>query len=114
MSSAKQAPKAPKTPGVMRAVLGANVRSLADHVFSASPDRIRELVRHSGVSRAQVYRILSGDTGATIDIIEQLALALDVQVYQLLVPNLDPDNPQVIKGASAAERQLYAQLARTK
>jgi hypothetical protein len=105
-------PKTPKIPGVMRAVLAANVRALTDHVFVAYPDRIKALVSASGVSRAQLYRVLSQDSGATIDIIERLALALDVQVYQLLVPNLNADNPQVIQGASAAERQLYASFAR--
>jgi transcriptional regulator with XRE-family HTH domain len=96
----------------MRAVLAANVRALTDHVFVAYPDRVKALVKASGVSKAQVYRVLSSDSGATIDIIERLALALDVQVYQLLIPNLDAKNPQVIQGASAAERQMYASFAR--
>ena len=107
-------PKTPKVPGVMRAVLAENVRALLAYRFELVGDKVRALASSSGVAKSTIHRILKCEVGATIDAIEQLALALDVSVYQLLTPNLDAKHPQVVQGASVAERQLYARLATQK
>lgn len=111
MNKPARKPKTPKTPTMLRAVLGRNVRELALKSYGQHSNALMQLAKHSGIGKSTIYRIVSEEVGCSIDQLQQLALALDVQAYQLLCPNLDIDNPQVISGASAAERRLYAQFA---
>jgi transcriptional regulator with XRE-family HTH domain len=74
-----------------RAILAENVEKLMRVSKSArrdlsSPHRLQST---AGVSKSQVYRILSGSMGATIDFLAELASAFGLQPWQLLVPKLD-------------------------
>lgn len=50
---------------------------------------------------------MAGKTGATLDNIESIAEAFDLSVYQILLPSLDVNNPQIVKGASKTEQLAY-------
>lgn len=101
-----------KIPGIMRGVLAANVMALMTQEFSERDNKPLALAKAAGLSLSSVQRTLSGETGASIDTIERIALALGVSPYQLILPELDVENPQVVTGASAAEKRLYADLHR--
>ena len=101
-----------KIPGIMRDILAINVKSLMDREFAESSSRPVALAKRAGLSLSTVQRLLSAETGATIDSIESVALALGVSPYQLLIPELSPDNPQVLAGVTAAEKRLYSNIRR--
>ena len=99
--------KRPKIPGFMRAVLADNVQRLMLLHYAQNSNRPKALSVDAGVSLSTVQRILARDVGASLDNIEAMATAFDVSVYQLLIPELDTANPQVVLGASETERRLY-------
>lgn len=92
----------------MRSVLAANVRRLMAHHFAGNSNPTKALATKAGLALSTVQRVLKGENGATLDNIESIALAFDLSAYQLLAPEIDPTNPPVIKGATEAERRLYA------
>jgi len=98
----------------MRNVLSENVNALMRLHFKESANRPLALAKAARLSLSTVQRMLSGETGATLDNINAVAEVLDVAVYQLLVPYLDPVNPQVIKGASPAEQRIYRLMQKSK
>lgn len=104
--------KTHKAPGIMRKVVARSVRKLMEHHFAESPNRPKSLAIRAGISLSSVQRVLAADNGANIETLEAIALALDVSPYQLLIPNLDVKNPQVVKGATEAEHRFYRAVER--
>lgn len=96
----------------MRAVLASNLAALMAREFAANDNKPMALSKAASLSLSSVQRTLTGEVGASIDTIERLALALGVSPYQLILPELDIENPQVVTGASAAEKRLYADMHR--
>lgn len=70
------------------------------------------LAKDAGVSLSTIQRVLSKESGASLDNIEAIAAAFDVSVYQLLIPSLDILNPQVVQGAVKNEERMYRQWKR--
>lgn len=101
-----------KTPGIMRDILAINVLALMKKEFPEEPNKVRALSQKADISFSSVQRLLRGETGATIDTIESVSLALNVSPYQLLIPELDIENPQTLQGVTAAEKRLYANIRR--
>ena len=105
-----------KVPSNLRKVIAENVNKLADKVFAEAenvPVAIAEASKTARVNplvKSTVQRIMAAETSATLEQLEGLAEALEVSVYQLLIPHLDPKNPQIAKGASRDERDLYERL----
>lgn len=102
--------KTPKVAGFFRVVVASNVTKLLDHHYSHLPtltQRQRALAKDAGVGFGTIQRIMQRKVGASLDNIESIANALQVQVYQLMLPNLDAKNPQVVKGATEAEQSVY-------
>lgn len=104
--------KTPKVPGFMRTILAGNVSRLMDHQYRDSSNRPMALAKDAGVSLSTIQRVLSKESGATLDNIEAIAAAFDVSVYQLLIPSLDILNPQVVQGAMKNEERMYRQWKR--
>lgn len=109
-----------KVPSTLRAVIAANVKARAKVQFKNS-DNIPVAIAEASAGaptnkliKSTVQRIMNGDdakakdkTSATLEQLEGLAYALDLQPYQLLMPNLDVSNPQVAKGALPGEDRAY-------
>lgn len=112
MRKMKGQTKRPKYVGFMRTVVASNVRALIDDHYKESPNKPKALAKATGLSLSSVQRVLSAEAGASIDTLEAIANAFEISVYQLVLPNLDPGNPQVVSGATAAERSLYAAFRR--
>lgn len=110
-------PKTPKTPGVMREVIAANLTKLLERdyaEFETITARQRELAKDAKVGFGTIQRWMKSENGGNLDTLETLAIHFDLQVYQLMLPNLDVRNAQVVKGADAAEQRLYANMRKHK
>jgi transcriptional regulator with XRE-family HTH domain len=73
----------------LRAVLGRNVAALRDARYSRLPHetaRNKALALAAESSVSQIQRVITGEVGASIDVIDALAVALDVSVIDLLTP----------------------------
>lgn len=84
-------------------------------------DNIGRILAHRGIDPAgaakllgvkpfQVRRLISADHAMTLRTLDRLAEAFCLEPYQLLIPGLDPGNPQVLRILSAAEERLYRAL----
>ena len=62
------------------------------------------------IDQKTVSRIKNAKVRVQIDTLAALAQAFDLEPYQLLVPNLNPKNPQVLRVLSPAEENLYRAL----
>ena len=90
----------------MKAIVGENVRAL---IKSNDADVDAACLR-LGMKATQVKRVMAGRHAITMTTLERIAAAYDLAPYQLLVPGLDPRNPQVLRQLSPAEAKLYAAL----
>jgi len=66
------------------------------------------LIRQPTVSRVE-RRVMV----PSLDVLEALAAGLDIAPWQLLVRNLDPNNPPVLREVSPEEAKLWLRLADT-
>lgn len=107
MTTGTRGPKRRKVPGFYRSILAVNVRALMELHYASESNKPKKLAKEADVSLSTVQRILAKETGATLDNIEAIAGVFDLTVYQLLVPELNIKNPQIIKGATKAEERMY-------
>lgn len=111
--------KTPKLPGFMRIVVAENIKALMVLKFPDSLNQPKALAdatgkpKEGGQSLSTVQRILKGESGASLDTLEAIADALDVSLYQLLIPALDTKNPQIVQGATEAEEKMYRRWRRS-
>jgi DNA-binding Xre family transcriptional regulator len=83
--------KKDKGPSLLRGHLAANVSILRDRhrryrVLSNATARNKALAKDADVSPSQIHRIIKADLGASIDIVERIATALEVRPQDLLTP----------------------------
>lgn len=88
-----------KSKASVRSVLARNIRALAKEKGKA----LNTWAELGGVSRAQLYAVLGRKTAPSIDWLEKLAEAMDVEPWTLLVP---PDSPP--RAASPKRRRKRA------
>ena len=62
------------------------------------------------IDQTTVGRILKQKHKVTMTTLAALADACGVEPYQMLIPGLNPGNPQVLRALSAAEERLYKAL----
>jgi hypothetical protein len=108
----EKGPKKRKLAGFARQIVAQNVRSLVDHRYALVPNKARKLAEEAQISLSSAQRVLAADVGASIDTLESIADAFEISVYQLVLPNLDVNNPQVVTGATGVERRMYAAFRR--
>lgn len=116
---AKGKPRRKKIASGLRRIIAANANALAKRVFRDAenvPVSIVEASKSAKVNaliKSTVQRIMAGSTSATLEQLEALAHAFDVAPYQLLIPDLDAENPQIAKGATVEEHELYRRLVKS-
>jgi len=87
-------------------VVGSNVRALVG-------ERHKDLAAaclHLKIKETQLKRIMAGKHAVTMTTVERIAAAYDLAAYQLLVPGLNPKNPQVLRTLGPHEEKLYKVL----
>ena len=103
-----------------RAILAANLKALMQYAkehpdsgptSAAALERATELAHaDGGVSDSAFSRYLNQEASAHLDHLAKIALAYDLQVWQLLYPSLEPANPPVLR-QGPVEEELYRVLA---
>lgn len=79
--------KKEKLPNQLRFILGKAVKTHRDTRYRkqlTATARNEQLAKAVGCSVSQIERIISGELGTSVDYIEALAKALDVEPYELL------------------------------
>lgn len=60
---------------------------------------VQQLARRSTLSEKTIYRILTGDVGASVDSLEKLGLAFSIDPFLLLIP-IEAAEPKGEEGRS--------------
>lgn len=68
---------------MLRAVFAKNVRATAEERGLS----LNSLADFAGVSRAQMYNVLAGNSSPSLDWISKVATVLELEAWQLLVPD---------------------------
>jgi transcriptional regulator with XRE-family HTH domain len=96
---------------LLRATIAHNVKNRAAVVFPDSKNVVVSIREASGsriypkLTRSTIQRIMEEMTSATLEQLAGLARALDLSPYQLLIPELDPERPQVAAAPRAHARE---------
>ena len=93
-------------PKSVEQIVIANLRALMLHHKQLTPT---DASRYTKFSQQQMDRLLKGQR-MRLDTLEKLAKAYGLDPYQLLIPNLKPANPQVLRPLSPTEEALYKAL----
>lgn len=62
------------------------------------------------VGKSTIDRAIRGETTLNLDYIEVIAACYGLASWQLLVPNIAPDNPPTLREMSKSEESLYRRL----
>jgi transcriptional regulator with XRE-family HTH domain len=102
-----------KEPPVQK-VIAENVQAMMDVGRNGlrTQAAIADAAKKAGhpLDQKSVSRVLKAATAPQADTIEAIARAFDIEPYQLLIPGLDPKNPQVLRSLSPIEERLYRAL----
>lgn len=90
----------------MKEVLGENVERLIE----ARKWGIEEAASRLHMKPFQLRRIKDAEHAVTMTTLMKLAEGFEVEPYQLLVPNLNPKNPQILRVLGPKEEALYRAL----
>lgn len=74
------------------------------------PHSAEDIGKKAGVGHGTVDRATKGAASLTVANLEAIAKAYGLNGWQLLVPNLDPDNPPALRIITESEAKLYKQL----
>lgn len=88
-------------------VLAQNVTALMKYHYGKV--NMSRLARDAKTAIANIQRCLDTTTSVGIDVIAQVASAFDLQPWQIIFPELDPNNPPILC-ITASEKQLYAKF----
>lgn len=92
-------------------VLAENAKAFRSAAKMTQPQVADAAKRHNKtIDQGTISRIERGSIVASVEVIEALAAGLDVELWQLLVPGADPQNPPILREASQAERDLWKKL----
>lgn len=92
----------------LRQVLRENLRTL---MKNNNDEGQSDLHRRSGVAQSTIGRILADEgENARIETLERIAKAYGLNAWQLLIPDINPKNPPMLRIAGEVEKALYARL----
>lgn len=91
-----------------RHTVAKNLNALMAHHLDL--DSNPKLSKRSKVGLGTVSRMRTAAVDVTIDTLEKVAFAFDLQAWQLLVPDLSPQDPPMLRDIPPAEEELYRRL----
>lgn len=108
--------KPPKAPALSRAFIADNLKKLLNRDYpglklTAQQKKLQE-DSTGALPFTTTQRLMKKGNGANLETLETYARYFELQMYQLLLPNLDVKNPQVVKGALAAEQKFYTAIGK--
>lgn len=98
--------------GATRDLLGENLSRLMAHegAHRRGLNSNEKLAKRIKVSSNTVGRIRRGENAVTLDVLERLAAAFELDPWQLLVAQIDPSNPPALRAMTEEEQRLYDRL----
>lgn len=97
----------------IRDVLARNLRALMTASPSLNTLEAMEAAtakRGGRVGKSTIDRVRQGTTPLNLDHLETIAKVFGLASWQMLVPDLRPDNPQILRSTGAEEDALYKKL----
>ena len=64
----------------------------------------------SRVAQTSIGRILRGEQSPTLDVVHKIAHAFGLEPWQMLVPDLEPDNPPITKQIDDRQKELLSRF----
>lgn len=86
-------------------VVAGNIARLMDN--PAAPLTQGAVGKRSGLPQRTVGRLKNGSTAASLTTLEAISKGLEVDPWQLLIPDLDPKNLPVLVPTTPSGRRLY-------
>lgn len=102
--------KARKLPGFTRHVVADNLARLLDYHYKIAankPEALSKDTGHPRISKSSIQRIVNAETTPNLDTIERIAGVFHLFPYQMFIPGLDVQNPQIAIGPSEREKMYY-------
>jgi len=98
----------PRGPAVLSELFRRNLDALmrADRELNTQA----ALAKASRIGQRSVSRILRGEQSPTLDMVGKLAHAFGLEPWQMLVPDLEPDNPPITKQIDKSQQELLARF----
>lgn len=96
----------PIKPTAAREILAANLNALMAHQGHAN----RSLAMKIGIGEGTIQRARRAQSGVTLDNIEAIARYYGLEVWQLLTPDLEPNNRPELAFPTPEERDLYQRV----
>ena len=90
-------------------IIAKNIRTLLDAKFNEI-DTQTKLAKKSGVVQKTISRILSCGISTSVECMDGIAAAFQLETWQLFVINLDPHNLPILGTLSEKQKALYKQL----
>ena len=81
-------------------------RLIADSQMS-----VNAWAKDHGLVQTTLARLCRGEMNPTLSILQEIAAAANLEVWQLLVPDLDPRNPPVLRTPNGPEAEFYRRIA---
>ena len=98
-----------------RTVLATNLRALMKESKTANTlIALEKATEERGlkVGKSTIDRAAKGETPLNLDAVEVIAAVYGLSAWQLLVPNISPRNPPILRTIGEAEEQLYQKLGK--
>ena len=92
----------------LRQILSRNLIALMES--DANLDTLQKLADRTKLGHGTIDRVKKAQVAATIDTVECIAKAFNLEAWQLLVRDITPGNPPALKQLSVTEQSLYAKL----
>jgi hypothetical protein len=99
-----------KVPSPLRLVVATNLTELMHRRYSNTGNKNGALAKESKVALAQIQRYMKLEQGITVDYLDPIAAVFGLSGYQLLLPNLNYDDPQQIPGAAKEEERVFREF----
>ena len=91
-----------------REVLAENINALMK--VNLSLDSNPKLSDKSALGTGSISRIRNADGAVNLDTLDKLAKCFELQAWQLLVPEMDPTSPRVLRCMSDTEYELWQRM----
>lgn len=73
-------------------------------------DTIVKVSERSGVSKGVVERMTKAEANTGVDHLQGIAQAFGLEVWQLMVPNLEPTNAPVLQEVSERQKEMWKRI----
>lgn len=93
----------------LREIVARNIAAIMDN--PTTPLTQEAVGKRAGLPQRTVGRLKNGTTAASLTTLAAISRGLGVEPWQLLVPDLDPRNPPIIRPTSQSEQRLYKKFA---